>query len=264
MYIYMVNITLGIGLFTIVLRGVNIWVGGILFPLRFLLNLFGIVFMSKKRSYSDISSESISDDSTNADSENGDGDSDSGDSDKTPTNQKDSEDDDVTPNETINDITDMKHTLDKVERLIKGENTNKDDLKNIKEEYSSYFDYESENGTELESLNQIKEYLDGELSLTLNSPSFDALKKALNEVLEESSSKSTKGNSQEPVNKKVKTSEGSSSGIESTTEESSSSSTSGDTSQKIPSDGLSPLDYVIQKESETPPPPGESGDDPLI
>ena len=61
--------------------------------LRFLSNSFGIVFMGSKRKQDDISSDNEED------------------KDKTPTNERVSEDD-VTPNETLNDISEMKNTLE--------------------------------------------------------------------------------------------------------------------------------------------------------
>jgi len=155
--------------------------------------------------------------------------SDNEDYDKTPTNEKDRGDDSITPNETINDITDMKNTLEQVERAILGKHVDKEVMKEIKEEYESYFDEDSGNYTEKESLEDIKSYLEGELSITLNKASLAGLDKALEEV-----SKSSKETSQEePFNKKVKSSE--------TTESVSETSTSSAKS----SEGLSPLDYVL-------------------
>jgi hypothetical protein len=48
-----------------------------------------------------------------------------GDSDNTPTNEKVSEEGDITPNETLNDTLDVKHTLKQVERLLIGKHIEK-------------------------------------------------------------------------------------------------------------------------------------------
>ena len=98
------------------------------------------------------------------------------DGDKTPTNPKSvNYDDDKTPTEELNDISFMKNSKniikelknkDVVNRLEKGlpiDNEDKENLDNLKEEYSSYFDEDSENTIE-EGLDQIDEYLDGELN----------------------------------------------------------------------------------------------------
>src|ERR1017187_1127123 len=116
--------------------------------LRFLINLFTIVFIGGKGSEDDISSDNENEDD-----------------DKTPTNERVSGDDLVTPNETINDITDLKHNLEQVKRVARGEEIDKKDLDNIKEEYGAYFDEDSGNATEKESLNEIIEYIESELSL---------------------------------------------------------------------------------------------------
>jgi hypothetical protein len=68
--------------------------------LRFLINLFRIVFIRGKISHYDISS-----DNENIDSES------------TLTNSFISGEDDVT----INDITDMKHTIEQLKRAVRGE-----------------------------------------------------------------------------------------------------------------------------------------------
>jgi hypothetical protein len=217
--------------------------------LSFLVNLFGIVFMVNKRSHNDISS----------DSNNEYNDNDKGDSDNTPTNEKNSEEGDITPNETINDITNVKHTLEQVKRLARGEDIDKKDLDSIKEEYESFFDEDSGNTTEKESLNQIIEYLEGELSTSLNKASLAGLNEALDEILKEPSQKSSEGTYQESINKKAKTSEASSTKTESApessftnTENAPSGSTSVDAPQKKPSDGLSPLDHVLEKQGTEP------------
>lgn len=168
------------------------------FTLRFLLRSVNLsacnwqlsllsynVYIKGKRSYEDISS------------------SEDVDSDKTPTNEKVSDDGDVTPNENLNDITDMKNTLEQVKRAVKGENVGKNVIDDIKEEYSSYFDQESGNTTDKEALKEIKDYLEGELSTSLNKASLSGLSKALEEI----SSKSSNEHTEEPINKKAKTSE---------------------------------------------------------
>lgn len=105
--------------------------------LRFLIYLFSIVLIGTKRGSEEISSDSESD------------------GDKTPIADQGS-DNDVTPNETLNDITDMNNTLKKVEQALTGKDINKEDLENIKEEYSSYFDEDSGN-TEKEGLKEVKD-----------------------------------------------------------------------------------------------------------
>ena len=172
--------------------------------LKILNILFHIVFIGK-RSHSDISTDN--DISTDYDDDDDDGGSEN--SDTTPTNEKVSDGDgdgDVTPNETINDISDMKHTQTQLERILRGEKINKEDLDNIKEEYSSFFEEDSGNTTDKEAFTQIKEYLDGELSASLNKASMDGLWKALEEVLNEKPEES-KETSDEPLNKKAKMSE---------------------------------------------------------
>jgi hypothetical protein len=157
--------------------------------------LFNIVLIGNKRTYKDISSDNPVDSD------------DEGDNDKTPTNEKISEDEDVTPNETINDISDMKHTLEQVKRAIKGDHVDKKALDNIKEEYSSYFDEESGEGTDKKALEEVKEYLEGELSEYLGRASLAGLSKALEEVLKPSD-KGSSETSEEPGNKKLKPSDG--------------------------------------------------------
>jgi uncharacterized protein YacL (UPF0231 family) len=75
----------------------------------------------------------------------------------------------------------MKNTLKKVEEVLKGEKINKEDMENIKEEYSSYFDEDSGN-TEKEGLEQIKDYLEDELS-TFSKASLAGLEKALDDIV---------------------------------------------------------------------------------
>jgi len=155
------------------------------------------------------------------------------DNDKTPTNEKDSGNDSVTPDETINDITDMKNTLEHVKRAIVGKHVDKKVMDDIKEEYNSYFYEDSGNSTEKESLDDIKNYLESELSIALNKASLDGLSEALEKVLE-SSNKTSPNESSNKV----------------TSSESSASEAS--TSTAKPSDGLSPLDHIIEKQSTDP------------
>lgn len=177
------------------------------FFVRFYL-LLGIVVLSyivltgNKRSYEDISSDNPvdTDDGGNYDDE--------GDNDKTPTNEKVSEDEDVTPNETVNDISDMKHTLEQVKRGIKGDDVDNKVLKDIKEEYSSFFDKDSGNATDKEALKEVKEYLEGELSESLNRASLAGLSKALEEIAKPSNKESFPETFEEPVRKKTKPSDG--------------------------------------------------------
>jgi hypothetical protein len=193
--------------------------------LRFLIKILSIVFIGNKRSIKDISSDNNSDKIPTKDT---DSDNDS-DENKTPTKNTGS-DNDVTPNETLNDISDMKNIRKKLEDVLSGKEINKEDLDEIKEEYSSYFDEDSEN-TEKEGIEQIKEYLDGEIEKATNSALSAGLSKALEELNVTSDTKS----SEEPLvpeSKKVKTNE--------TT--------------------LSPVDYVIDKQSMEPINPGDMED----
>lgn len=175
--------------------------------------------MGNKRSINDISTDNDSDNNDNYgsndnnrgnDDHGGSDDDYSDDGDKTPTN-KDSGGD-VTPNETLNDITDMKNTLKNVEEALSGKE-NKQDIDNIKKEYSSYFDEESGNTTQEESLNQIKEYIVGEIQGLIDSASLAGLGPELDKLTVRSDTKSY----EEPVvsaNKKVETNEGSTSTID--------------------------------------------------
>lgn len=191
--------------------------------MRFLVNLLNNVFIKGR-----ISNDDISDDSENEDN------------DRTPTNEKDSEEDDVTPNEAINDITDMKNTLEQVKQAARGEYLDKKVIDDIKESYSSFFDEDSGNATEKESFEEIIDYLEGELSTSLNSASLAGLDKALEEVYNKTYPKYSDKTSEEPLNKKVESSE--------TTESAPEASSSAVKS----SEGLSPLDYVLDKQSTDP------------
>jgi uncharacterized Zn finger protein len=169
--------------------------------------------MGNKRSINDISTDSDSDNNDNYGSNDNNGGSDddgSDDGDKTPTNNDSGGD--VTPNETLNDITDMKNTLKKVEEALSGKE-NKQDIDNIKKEFSSYFDEDSGNTTQEESLNQIKEYLVDEIKILTDSTSLAGLGSELDKLTIRSDTKSH----EEPVvsaNKKVETNEGSASTID--------------------------------------------------
>jgi hypothetical protein len=156
------------------------------------------------------------------------------DSDKTPTNEKVSEDDNVTPNETINDITDMKNSLEVLKRITKGEKVGKKELDSVKEEYSSFFDEESGNTTEREGIDEIIDYLEGELSEALGKASLAGLNEALDEISQKTSDKSFEGIYEPSLNKRLKTSEGSSEN--------------------------SPLDYVLEKQSSDPLDPNDDLD----
>jgi hypothetical protein len=151
----------------------------------------------------------IKDISSDNDSDN-DGDNDG---DKTPTKEKYS-DNDVTPNETLNDITDMKDTLKKVEDVLSGKEINKQDLDNIKEDYNSFFDEDSGNETEEEGLKQLKEYIDDELEKAINSASLAGLDKELEKLTVRSDTKSYEEEPMVSPSKRVKTNEGSTSTID--------------------------------------------------
>lgn len=174
---------------------------GMAFFVRFYL-LLGVIVLSyfvligNKRSYEDISSDNP------VDSDN------EGDNDKTPTNEKVCEDGDVTPNETVNDISDMKHTLNEVKRALRGDHMDNNSLEDIKEEYSSFFGEDSGNDTDKEALKEIKEYLEGELSESLGKASLAGLSKALDEIAESSNKESSPEASEEPEKKKAKPSDG--------------------------------------------------------
>lgn len=90
-------------------------------------------------------------------------------------------------------------------------------------------------------MKQIDNYLEGELSTTLNKASLDGLTKALDDVYNQK--ETSKETSEVPLNKRVKTNEASTS-TENVPETKSS-------NQKV-SDGLSPLDYVLEKQSSEP------------
>ena len=189
--------------------------------LRFLINLFTIVFIGGKGSEDDISSDNENEDD-----------------DKTPTNERVSGDDLVTPNETINDITDLKHHLEQVKRVARGEEIDKKDLENIKEEYGAYFDEDSGNATEKESLNEIIEYIESELSLLLKKASLTGLKEALEEVYNKTSKTFSEG-----TESARNASEGLSTNREGVPETNTSKQTSNE---------LTPLDYVLEKQSTDP------------
>lgn len=181
------------------------------------------MFIEGKRSHEDISSDE--------------------DSDKTPTNERVSEDD-TTPNESLNDISDMKNTLEKVKQAAKGQALDKKDFENIKEEYSSYFDEEGGNVTDKEAFDEIIDYLEEEISVTLKKSSLAGLPEALDEL------------AIEPPKKKLKSSESSNteSQAEPSTEPTNTDKESkGNIPSAKPSDGLSPLDYVLDKQSTDPP-----------
>jgi len=158
------------------------------------------------------------------------------DGDKTPTNEKVSDDDNVTPNETLNDITDMKNTLDILKRKTTGENVDKKELDSIKEEYSSFFDEDSGNTSETEGINEIIDYLEGELSEALGKASLAGLNEALDEISHKTYEKSSESISEAPLNKRLKTRE------ESTNTEN------------------SPLDYVLEKQNSDPLDPSDDLD----
>lgn len=215
--------------------------------LKVLNILFHIVFIGNKRSHNDISTDNNISTDNDISTDNEDVDSEDSNSDTTPTNEKVS-DGDVTPNETINDITDMKHTHKQIERVLKGEEINKEDWDNIKEEYSSFFGEESGNTTDKESLTQIKDYLEGELNTSLNKASMDGLRKALEEVLNEIPKESSEETSDEPLHKKARISEKSYS-TESEIKDSEGSS-SGDNAPKC-NEGSSPLKPVAHSVVDT-------------
>lgn len=172
--------------------------------------------------------------------------SDQSDGNTTPTNKKakldsdnpqDSEDD-TTPIDELNDITDMKHTLDLVERKLRGQDIPDQELENIKEEYGSYFD-ESNFKSDKNSLEEIKEYLEGELSESLNKASLLGLNEALENILQ---GKDVSNHKIDQDNKTDQDNEASTS--------KSASETVNSTSK--PSTGQSPIDYVLDKQSMEP------------
>lgn len=195
-----------------------------------ILNLFNIVYIGGKRTHEDISGENDTD------------------SDKTPTNELAGEDDDqsVTPNETINDITDMKNTLGILKRALNGEPITPNERSQIEEEYSAFFDDESGNRTRREAYEEVKNYLEGELDQTVSKAGLAGLKDALDEIM-----KKSEDNSSEPSNKKAKTNEENTSreGVSETqTESSSTTSAPKDTSTVKSPDSESPIDYVLRKQ----------------
>jgi len=163
--------------------------------LRFLIFIISIIFIGKKflSAFSDeyktftkgSDNDNYSDEnntSTNDTDSDGDGD---GDGDITPTN-----DDDVTPTEEINDITDMKNTIKNIDDILNGK-IDEEKLDEIKEEFSTWF--EDEDNTEKDALESIKHYLDGEVKAALNNLS-DGLHKALDEINKTSDDKKDKTN----------------------------------------------------------------------
>lgn len=209
--------------------------------MRFLvLDLFSFVFFAaKKRSYNEMEDSS----ETETSKSNNDGDrtpkkNNSDDGDKTPTNSGDTtptnNSGEVTPN--VTDIEDLQKTLRNVNKALKGEKVSKEDMAEIKEEYSSYFDEYSENTTTTEGLEQVKEYLEGELFPSLGKGKLDDLNNALNEI-KKNDSKNEASTSE--------TSTGKASTSETSTSETS-------TSSVKQSDGLSPVDFVLEKQSMDP------------
>jgi len=196
--------------------------------LRFLINTYSIVFIGGKRNHADISN-----------------DSDDVDDDRTPTNEKVSDDGGATPNESLNDITDMKHTLEQVKRAARGEHIDNQELKKIKEEYSSYFDEDSGNATEKEAYEEIEEYLEGELSVSLGKASLAGLNEALDEISQKTTQKSSEESSVEPTNKKVKTSEASTS-ADSVSQDNQGLSSNTDSVSKGNNSSNTPGDYIDQ------------------
>jgi len=122
------------------------------------------------------------------------------DSDKTPTNARSPEDDGgETPTEQVNDISSMKNIKNIIKDLKKNNVSNRldqglpvsaknrENLSDIKEEFSSYFDEDSGNNTVEEALDQIDDYIEGELSsLSSKTPGFLELSKELNKIDEDS------------------------------------------------------------------------------
>jgi hypothetical protein len=154
--------------------------------LRFLMNIFTIVYAGKKNS-EDISS----DDDNNSDL------------DRTPRNKSPIEEGYRTPTQRdYEEISDLKRSLKNINRLIENNTPEKsdnnqpinpkdaEDLTNIEEEYSYFFDKDSGNKTKREALNEIKDKIEGELGV-FSETSLAGLSDALKEI------------SPEPVNKKV-------------------------------------------------------------
>lgn len=137
------------------------------------------------------------------------------DNDRTPTNEKNNDEGDVTPKST--DIEDMQNTLRNIKQALSGGSISKESLEDIKQEYSSYFDEDSENNTK-EALEEIKDYLEGELSASLKKGAFNNMTNALDNIDEVSETRSEASTS---------------------------------TSVKQ-SEELSPLDYVLEKQSTDP------------
>lgn len=107
-------------------------------------------------------------------------DSDSDDSDTTPTNGsvEGSEGGDTPTNERVDEQAETRNTLELVKRVAKGEDISRQDLENIKEEFSSYFE---EDKTEKEAYNDIIEELEGEVS-SFGKQSLTGLKEALDDL----------------------------------------------------------------------------------
>jgi hypothetical protein len=214
--------------------------------LLLLLDIFKFVFIGKGSENIPSGSAHVNEDSANENedsanenedsanenedsaNENEDSDSENDDNDKTPTNEKGSDMDSDTDTPNHKDISDLQHTLKQVKRAEKGEYIEEKYLKDIKEEFSSFFDEDSGNNTDKEAYEEILEYLQKEIDSTLKSEiSLNNVNKKLENLL-----KDDKSTNEGSSNKNVKQSE---------------------TSDKPkPSDGLSPLDHVLEKQSIDP------------
>lgn len=145
------------------------------------------------------------------------------------------------------EASDIQNTLEIIEQLLKGDTLEKrenneiihpkdeNDLKNIEEEYSSYFDKDSNNSTKREGLEEVKEYLKEEMT-HLPKPSESYYPKPLKTIPEEEeeNSETEEVKSEKPGFEKDATSSDSKSSL---------------------------IDFVLDKQKEELPPIGGGDDD---
>lgn len=144
------------------------------------------------------------------------------------------------------EASDMQNTIETIEQLLKGDTLEKTenkqtidpkdekDLKNIEEEYSIFFDEDSDNSTKREALEEIKNYLKEEIT-NLPKSSESHLPKPMETIHEEDENSETEEvEAEKPENKKD--------------------GTSSDTKSSL-------IDFVLDKQKEELPPIGGGDDD---
>jgi len=152
----------------------------------------------------------------------------------------------LTKKQDTDEASDMENTIETIEELLKGDTLEKSDnkqtinpkdekdIKNIEEEYSSYFDEDSDNSTKREAMEQIKEYLKEEITkLPKSSESY--IPERMETIAEEDeNSEAEEAEAEKPENKKDVT--------------------SSDTKSSL-------IDFVLDKQKEELPPIGGGDDD---